>query len=390
MGAQKRKQESTQRHTRRVRRRRRFWLRLGVAVLAAVLVATLVQNWDKLSPSTLVPQIGNLFTKGESSGYPVDVSGSPIYQMDTADSCVVLLSDTYVTMLNMQGKEVMRRTHSYTEPLLRTAGKYVLLAESGGKRLQLEMRSKTLFTVNTDYDILTAAVHTNGNVAVVTAAQQGYNARLLVYSVHGDLIYERLCSSLIVDVAFSSGGREVAIATIGAEQGAMRSGIEVLSLSSASEKPLYSYFKRDTMICRLAYLTDAVIAAICDDSVWMYQPKKDTCQQYIFTEGELTAFAIGDKSVAVVTKPYGAASGGTVSYIKTDGTAAFSGNIEGACRDISVVNGTYQVLTDGKLYEVNARGIADVKAVAADGSRVACIGNHVVILGLQVLSQYTV
>lgn len=390
MGAQKRKQESTQRHGRRVRRRRRFWLRLGVVALVTVLVVTLVRNWDKLSPAALVPQIGNLFTEGETNGYPVDVSGSPIYQMDTADSCVVLLSDTYVTMLNMQGKEVMRRTHSYTSPLLRTAGKYVLLAESGGKRLQLEMRSKTLFTVTTDYDILTAAVHTNGSVAVVTAAEQGYNARLLVYSVHGDLIYERLCSSLIVDVAFSSGGREVAIATVGAEQGAMRSGIEVLSLSSASEKPLYSYSKRDTMLCRLEYLTDAVIAAVCDDGVWMYQPKKETCKQYTFTDGELTAFAIGNKSVAVVTKPYGAASGGTVSYIKTDGAVAFSGNIEGVCRDISAVNNTYQVLTDGMLYQFNARGFADTMAVAADGNRVARVGSRVMILGLQVLSQYTV
>ncbi len=390
MGARKRKQESTQRHSRRVRRRRRFWLRLGVVALVAVLVATLVRNWDKLSPAALVPQIGNLFTEGETNGYPVDVSGSPIYQMDTADSCVVLLSDTYVTMLNMQGKEVMRRTHSYTAPLLRTAGKYVLLAESGGKRLQLEMRSKTLFTITTEYDILTAAVHTNGSVAVVTAAQQGYNAKLLVYSVHGDLIYERLCSSLIADVAFSPSGKDVAIATVGAEQGAMRSGIEVLSLSSASEKPLYSYSERDTMICRLEYLTDVVIAAVSDNSVWMYQPKKGTCKQYTFTDGELMSFAIGDKSVAVVTKPYGAASGGTVSYIKTDGSVAFSGNIEGACRDMSVVNNTYQVLTDGMLYQVNARGFADTISVAADGNRVARVGSRVMILGLQVLSQYTV
>ncbi len=386
----KNKEETEERRARRARRRRRFLLRLLVVMVVAAVVVTLVRNWEKLSPDTLVDQIGSFFSDGEGEGFPVDVSGSPIYQMETADHCTVLLSDTYVTMIDMSGKEVMRRTHAFTDPLLRTAGKYVLIAENGGKRLQLETRSKTVLTQSVEYDIVTAAVHTNGTVAVVTAAEQGYNARLSVYSVRGELIYQRLCGSLIADVAFSPSGRELAIATVGAEKGAMRSGIEVLSLSSAQSDPLYTHTDTDIMLCRLAYLTDSVITAVGDSAVWMYQPKKENCEVYTFTDGELKAFAIGERSVAVVTQPYGAAAGGTVAHIKTDGTAAFTGAVAGVCRDIAASDDNYAVLTDAQLYQVNAKGITNEQEIVSDGIRVARVGSRVMVLGLQYLTQYTV
>ncbi len=386
--AKHKKQDGVQeeRRARRAKRRRRFVFRAIIVLAALAIVVTLVNNWDKLSPDSLVTQIGNFFSGGSGDGFPVDVSGTPIYQMETADGCAVLLSDTYVTMINTSGKETMRRTHAYTDPLLRTAGKYVLIAETGGKRFQLETRSKTVLNQTVDYDIVTAAVHTNGNVAVVTHAEQGYNARLSVYSSRGELIYQRLCGSVIVDVAFSPNGKEIAIATIGADKGAMHSSIEVLSLQSSDSTALYTYTGNDSMLCRLAYLTDSVITAVADDSVWMYQPRANECKFYTFTDGELKAFAIGDKSVAVVTQSYGTSDGGTLAYIKTDATASVTASVQGTCRDVSASDDRYAVLTDQAVYLLNEKAVQEQQAVSADSKRVARIGDRVMVLGLQALT----
>ena len=380
------REESVEKQERRVKRKRRFYIRLLIALVVLALVVTVVRNWENLSPDTLIPRITEWFSGG--GGYPVDVSGSSIYRMDTADNCVVLLSDTYITMVDTSGKEVMRRTHAYSDPLLRTNGKYVLVAEKGGRRLQVETRSKTVMTQTTEYSIVTATVHKNGAVAVVTAAEQGYNARLSVYSAQGKLIYQRLCGSMIADVAFSPNGKQLAVATVGAEAGAMRSSVEVFSIKSADSEPLFTHTATDILLMRVAYLSDSVITAVGDNAVWMYQPKKDVCNAFAVTDGELTAFAIGDDSTAVLVKPYGAATGGTVTYIKADGKTSDPVSVQGGCRDMAVSGNQYAVLTDGYLYKISSKGIQETWGVPTDGKWVARIGDRLMVLGLQQLSLY--
>jgi hypothetical protein len=347
-------------------------------------------QWNNLSPGAVVDGIAGLFSGQSGNGFPVNVSGNRIFQMEQAGGNTVLLSDTYVTMLDTNGGEIMRRAHAFSDPQLRIAGGYLLVTELGGKRLQLETKSKTVLNLTTDYDIVTATVHKNGYVAVVTGSQQGYNATVSVYTKDGSLFYERLCSNLVVDVAFSPNGRQLAIATVGAEQGFMHSVIEVVSLHSEDNAALYSYSGSDSMLCRVEYLSDGLIAAVCDDAVWMYRPKKETCDIYRLTDRELRGFAFGRNCVLVLTQPYGAAGGGTVAYVKNNATVAYLDTVNGECRDVSAYKDTFTVLTDSYLYRLQGKGIASTTEMPADGRLVALNGNRAMVLGLKNLSRYIV
>ena len=374
---------------RKARRRRRFFLRLLLFAVVIAVGALLVKNWEALKPDTLIAKINGLLTGNSEDGFPMDVSGNQILQMETAGGYTVLVSDTYVTMVNGSGAEVMRRAHAFSDPQLRTAGKYVLLAECGGKRLQLETVAKTVLSLSTDYDILTTAVHKNGNIAVVTASEQGYNASVTVYSAGGERLYHRQSSSLIADVAFSPNGDELALITVEAAGGSLSSAVKVVSIHSEDSAPLYTHSESNTLLCRLQYLSDSLIAAVGDTTVWMYRPKRDTCQIYRPADGEMQAFAIGEDSVVTVTAPYGSTAGGNVTYIGTDGSAAFTASVEGTVRDIAVSGNSYALLTSTQLYQVTGKGIVGSRTMTADGSRVAVSGSRVLVLGLQNLTQYT-
>jgi len=383
-----RHEEDERSKKRRQKRRKRFIFRWIAVLAVAALVATVVRYWDKLSPDVLISEIGDFFTGGSSDGFPIDVSGNSMYQLETTENCTVLLSDTHLVMYNGKGNEVMRRTHSFADPMLRTAGKYMLIAERGGRRLQLETRSKTIITHTTGYDIVTAAVHTNGNVAVVTAAEQGYNARLTVYGKDGTVVYERLCSTLLTDVAFSPNGKQLAVATVSADKGAIYSAIEVLSLHSADSAPIYAYSGNDVLLCRVSYLSGSLITAVGDTAVWMYHPQKEKCDTYAVTDVEMKAFAIGDSTVAVITQPYGSSGDGTLAYIKSNGTAVYTAPIQGICRDVAAYKNTYAVLTDGYLYKVGSRNITETTEIPSDGKMVGRIGDAVTVLGLQNVIAY--
>ncbi len=383
-----RREEDERSKKRRQKRRKRFVLRWMAVLVAAVLVATAVRYWDKLSPSALVEGVGDFLSGDGENGFPIDVSGNRIYQMETADNCTALLSDTHLTLYNSSGNEVMRRMHSFAEPMLRCAGKYLLIAERGGKRLQLETRSKTIITHTTKYDIISATVHTNGDVAVITEAEQGYNARLTVYRKDGTVLYERLCSTLLADVAFSPNGKNLAVAAISAEQGAIHSAVEVLSLQSSDSAPVYMYSGNDVLLCRVTYLSGSLITAVGDTAVWMYHPQKEKCDVYAVTDGEMKGFAIGDNSVALVTQPYGSSGDGNFVYVKTNGTAAHTTAVEGVCRDVAAYKNTYAVLTEKNVYRLSGKGITATDEVPSDGKMVGRIGDAVTVLGLQNITAY--
>lgn len=373
---------------RKRRRRRRFLLRLLLVTVFAAAIVFAVNNGDALSPSNWLPRIGAFFSGG-GEGFPVDVSGNQIYRMEETSGGTVLLSDTYVTVIGSGGDEVMRRAHAFSDPQLRTAGKYILVAEKGGKRLQLETRAKTVQTVQTDYDILTTALHKSGSMAVVTGAQQGYNAAVSVYSVSGKLIYHRLCSSLVADVAFSPDGKQLALITIGAENGTMRSGVEIVAVNSTQSEMLYAHSETDVLLCRVAYLSDGTVTAVGDTAVWMYRPKKDVCNIYPLTDGSLIGYAIGNDSVMTVVKPYGANAGASIAYICSDATAAFTATAEGTFRDIAVSGNSYALLSDSYLYNIGSKGIVGSRVMTADGRLTATDGSKMLVLGLKTLSKYT-
>lgn len=388
MSKHERREEDERSKKRRQKRRKRFILRWVAVLVVAALVATLVRYWDKISPQTLIEDIGAFFTGDSEEGFPINVSGNRIYQLETADNCTAVLSDTHVALYNNKGGEVMRRTHSFAEPLLHAAGKYLLLVERGGRRLQLETRSKSVITHTTKYDIITAAVHTNGNVAVITAAEQGYNARLTVYRKDGTVIYERLCSTLLADVAFSPNGRNVAVAAVSADKGALCSTVEVLSLQSADSEPVYTYSGDDVLLCRVAYLSNSLIAAVGDTAVWMYHPQKEQCDVYTVSGGEMKGFAIGENSVALVTQPYGSSGDGDFVYVKSNGTVAHTTAVKGICRDVAAYKNTYAVLTEQYVYRLGGKGITSTDEVPSDGKMVGRIGDTVTVLGLQNITAY--
>lgn len=388
MAKHTRRPEDEKTKQRRQKRRKRFVLRWFVALVVVALVVTIARYWDKLSPEEIINGVGDFFAGESDDGFPVNVSGNSISQLETGDNAVLILSDTYLAVYNTGGNEVMRRTHAFADPLLRTAGKYMLIAERGGKRLQLETRAKTVTTVTTQYNILTATVHKNGAVAVITAAEQGYNARLVVYNTSGEVIYERLSSSLLTDVAFSPNGKQLAVAAVTSEKGALNSKIEVLSLSSADSEPLYTYSGTDVLVCRVAYLSNSLITAVGDAAVWMYHPLKDACDVYAITDGELKAFAVGENSVAVVTQPYGSSGDSTLTYVKSNGSAAYTATLKGVCRDVAANKNSYAVLTESHLYRAGTKNITQTQEVPSDGKMVARIGNTVTVLGLQNLTAY--
>ena len=133
--------------------------------------------------------------------FPLTISGSSSYQAALADDTLFLLHDAYLSTYSMHGDAGDNRQHAFQNATMNTAGKYVLLFESGGTSFRLDTRHKNVYGKSVDNNILSGVVSDNGTVALITESGS-YACAIVVYDNTGKRLYQRNCTEYVVDLAF--------------------------------------------------------------------------------------------------------------------------------------------------------------------------------------------
>lgn len=107
---------------------------------------------------------------------------------------------------------------SFSEPILKTSGNYILVADKGGKTLSLFVGEKLVYSVNTENIINYASISPKGEAVVVTEKEQ-YLSCVAVYNQEGDIIFSRNVGSGEVITAAVSSSRRVAAAILNTDTG---------------------------------------------------------------------------------------------------------------------------------------------------------------------------
>lgn len=383
---------------------RRLLVRLVTLLVAIAVVLTVWQHWDSLAPRNLMFWIEQTFS-ASGDGFPVEISGNTVLDVQEVQSYMVLLTDTSLVAFNANGGEVMRRQHNYSDPILIANGRYMLVAEIGGKRFRLETMSDTVLQVTADNlsedkktsvldtalenPIISADVRADGTVALVTFSSGSYTSEVLVYSPSGKLQYrQRYVSMQAVDVALSADKQDVAVAGIEADNGAMRSTLRVHALRSQENTPRREYTGRDVMLSRVAYLEGEELVAIGDTQTWVVHADSDLDKRITY-EQQLVGYTIADNAVGLALHKYGAGDGGELVWVDHRGETAYTAAFSGDYRHLAIADDGVLLLTAGQLYWGDSTGLTGHIPVQQDGRMVGRIGKKAIVLGLTALNEYT-
>ena len=386
------RQAAEMKRKRRQRRRRtrcRALIRGAVVIAVCAILLVLWQNWDVLAPDRLLDRAQDLIGSGTGS-YPVDVSGLTVHQIARSQNYTVMLSDSHLVYYNSDGAQVNRYACTYSSALMRAAGRYVLLAEQGGKRLQLNTRTATLLSMDTEQDILSVAVNAKGQYAVLTHGPQGYAVQVRVYDRGGKLLYTRSRNQMATEVALSADGKQVALLSIQAKDGDLNTTVDVFALNTTETATMCTYTAKDTLLYRLEYLAGSWLAAIGEKGVAMLDTSDGLATVYAPSDMRLLGYAVGDEDLALVLRPYGSTGDGTVQVIAKNGEPKYSVDFSGEFRHISYGNRRYLLLTDGYVQQLTAAGGGETVTVPADGQQAVLDGTQAVVLGLNRLEAYDI
>lgn len=359
-------------------------------VTAVVMLGVLIwRNWDRLAPSAVVEWMDRLVTGGEGGdGYPVDITGSSVVEMESFGSHAAVLTDTSLVLYNTAGAQTMERTHTYTNPSLETADKYLLVTELGGKRYMLGNKSETLFTGQVTNTIRAAAVDSDGQVALATESSQSYMSEVLVFDREGKELFHWYSSDLtVIDVALTLNGKQVAVLGLSAQGGEMKSTLQIFSLAGKEGKAEHTYTAQGPMMVALHCFGNGRVAAVGDTATWVYDPKEKSASVVDYANTTLLGYAFSDRGVGLVTRGYGESSGGTLTVITPAGKQTAATAFSGEYRHVTAADNGFYLLTDRRLYNADTVGFAADVATGSDGLMTVEMNGRPLVLGLTTLTR---
>ena len=378
------REDARRRHKKRARRL--MWKRIIIVAVIAVTALLVWRNWDVLAPDKLLVKLQDLI--GNATGtYPVDISGTDVRTIAHGGDYTVVLSDSYLTYYNEKGGEVTRYSCTYAEAQLRTAGKYVLVAEVGGKRVQLSTRSSVVQDLTMERKILAVDVTSDGRFAVLTEGAQGYAVELLVYDQKGTQLYRRSRAAVATDVTLSPDGKTVALLSVDATNGVLSTSVEAFSLASSDPKPMYSHVAADTLLYRVEFLTNDRLAAVGENGALLC-PLGGQAVSFAIGNQQLLGYAASADGVALVLRPLGETDGGSVVVVDGEGRQSCRVPFTGEFRHLTENEGQYLLLTDSVAQLITAEGASSAVEVAADSQQAVLFRDSVVVLGLSSLQKF--
>lgn len=371
---------------RRRRQRRRLILRIVALVAVCGLALVVWFNRSSLAPDKVWVWVQDLVGGGTGS-YPVDLSGTGARRLERVDHYTVVLTDSHLIYLNDSGAEVSRYGCTYSRALLRAEGKYVLVAEQEGQRLHLTTRNKSVLEWEAEAPIRAVSLNAKGQVVVLTDGPQGYAVQLKVYDAEGEVLYTRSSNRTVTDVALSPDGTAVSLAAVEAVDGTLNTRLEVFALDSAAADPKSTHTVTDTLLYRVAYLSDGTLAAVHEQGV-VLMGTDGRVTPYQSTGMHLLGYAVGGDTVALALRPYGSTAGGRVEVLSAAGTAEQTLTFEGEFRHLSGCAGRYALLTDRFVQSLSTHGIGIQHSVQTDGLQAVCSEEQVMVMGLNQLEAF--
>ena len=375
------------RKVRQRRARRKTVWRLLVLLALCVGLFFLWQNWDTLSPDRLMDNVQDFLGSGTGS-FPVDVSGTGANRLVRCQNYLVVHSDSHLLYLNSSGAEVNRYPCTYPSALLRTAGRYVLLAEQDGTRIQLTTRTAVVTEITAEQPILSVAVNEKGQIAVLTQGARNYAVCIDVYDRSGKQIYYRGHTQLATEVALAKDGRQLALLSLLADNGNLNTVVNVFSTETAQTAALCSYTAKDSLFYRLEYFSEGWLAAVGETGAVMLDTADGLSTVYAPADKRLLGYAVADDSLALVLREYGDTGDGQVHVVSKEGDLLSAVEFTGEFRHLAGYGQQYLLLTDGYVQTLTAFGAGGMAAVPADGQQAVLCGDRAAVLGLNLIQTY--
>lgn len=363
--------------------------RLIIATVIVALVALVWAKWDVLNPSNVWTWLTIVITGGETGdGYPTEVEGSSVVAMKPVGNYLAVVTQNTLTVYNKSAGNVISRTHSFSDPMVDVSGNCIMLAEIGGRRVEVQTIGGQPRTVETEKNIVSAAVSNNGSVAVVTESDKSHISEVVFYNNKGERkLHWYSSEAMITGVTLRDDAKQMAAIGVFAKNGAPQS--RLLVFATGSDKEPQRYDGADMVLCDVDFLSNDYVAAVGNDRVWLVKDGADSPSQLTFENRRLLSWAISGDRVGLVLQSYGSTEGGELMVVDKAAEQVYTVPFTGTFRGIAPAKKEFFLLNGTQVLSMNEKGETQTTQVIPDALRVCrAFDKDAVVLGLTSIERY--
>lgn len=170
-----------------------------------------------------------LSDSGQAASFAYDGSLSDTFAV--LDGDLLVCSQNTISLYSGSGTRYVSESVAMETPVVDTNGSLAVVYDAGGSSLYVLGQRELIWSATGLESILAAHLNSSGQLTVVTQSS-GYRGVVTVYdAAYSPVVSVNLSSAFVMDAALSDDGKTLGIVTIGQDNGAFTSTLELYTLS---------------------------------------------------------------------------------------------------------------------------------------------------------------
>lgn len=170
-----------------------------------------------------------LSDSGQAASFAYDGSLSDTFAV--LDGDLLVCSQNTISLYSGSGTRYVSESVAMETPVVDTNGSLAVVYDAGGSSLYVLGQRELIWSATGLESILAAHLNSSGQLTVVTQSS-GYRGVVTVYdAAYSPVVSVNLSSAFVMDAALSDDGKTLGIVTIGQDNGAFASTLELYTLS---------------------------------------------------------------------------------------------------------------------------------------------------------------
>ena len=325
----------------------------GMFFSAALIIALILTVFQLVLPAGITENTENLISLIGKGSYPISLESTETQSAVSRGSYYYVLTDTRLNAFANGGKEIYSHSHGFENPVMKTSSTRALVFDQGGNEAYIYNLHELKSSINSDAEIINAAVSDSGVYAVVTRSES-YASVVTVYSKRGKKIYTWYSSADTVNnVAVAPNGKKIAVSTFNSTNGKFVSKIGILNFDSAN--PISSVDVEGGPVITLNSFHRAGFIAATENKLYFinWSGKNNTEYKNDYTLSRLSAGSGG--TVAVFNRENDRADNRIVLF-GTNGQLKKEFEFKGTVGDIAVSGGHIYCISDTEVFLYGSDG----------------------------------